>query len=96
MHSYPGDITREEFEIIRPALESAKKCTRPREKDLYDIFCAILYLIKSGCQWRMLPADFPEWGSVRYYYDVWARERAQGSTLLKEVLKKIGYTGEKW
>jgi transposase len=64
MHSYPGDITREEFEIIRPALENAKKFTRAREKDLYDIFCAILYLIKSGCQWRMLPADFPKWGSV--------------------------------
>ncbi|MDR1315643.1 MAG: transposase [Spirochaetales bacterium] len=70
--------------------------TRPREKDLYDIFCAILYLIKSGCQWRMLPADFPKWGIVRYYYDVWARKRAQGSTLFEEVLKKIGYTGEKW
>jgi hypothetical protein len=41
MHSYPGDITREEFEIIRPALENAKKLTRPRGKDLYDIFCAI-------------------------------------------------------
>jgi transposase len=89
MHSYPGDISHEEFEIIRPALESAKKLTRPREKDLYDIFCAILYLIKSGCWWRMLPADFPKWGSVRYYYAVWAKERTKGSTLPGEVLKKL-------
>jgi transposase len=74
-------------------LEGAKKLTRPREKDLYDIFCAILYLIKSGCRWRMLPADFPKWGIVRYYYDVWARKRAQGSTLPGEVLKKISYHG---
>ncbi|MDR2485101.1 MAG: transposase, partial [Treponema sp.] len=58
MHNYPSDISREAFEIIRGGLEKAKKRTKPREKDLYDIFCAILYLIQSGCQWRMLPADF--------------------------------------
>jgi transposase len=90
MHNYPSDITREEFEIIRGDLEKAKKLTKPREKDLYDIFCAILYLIKSGCQWRMLPVDFPKWGIVRYYYDVWSKEREDGTTLLSEVLKKIG------
>lgn len=43
MHNYPSDITREEFEIIRKELESAKKRARPRKMDLYDIFCGILY-----------------------------------------------------
>lgn len=90
MHKYPSDITREEFEIIRPELEKAKKSTKPREKDLYDIFCAILYLVKGGIQWRMLPSDFPKRGIVRYYYDVWSKEREDGTTLLSEVLKKIG------
>ena len=42
MHKYPSDITREQFEIIRPDLEKAKKKTRPRKYDLYDIFCAVL------------------------------------------------------
>jgi hypothetical protein len=93
--NYPSDITREGFEIIRAILESAKKVTEPRKKDLYDIFCAILYLIKSGCQWRMLPADFPKWGIVRYYYEVWSKKREDGSTLLEEVLKKIGCDGAK-
>ena len=95
MHNYPSDITREEFEIIRSDLESAKKVTKARKKDLYDILCAILYLIKSGCQWRMLPSDFPKWEIVRYYYDVWARERENGSTLLAEVLKKISNNDKK-
>jgi transposase len=90
MHDYPSDITREEFEIIREDLEKAKKVTKPREKDLYDIFCAILYLIKSGCQWRMLQSDFPKCGIVRYYYDVWSKERNDGNSILSEVLKKIG------
>ena len=40
MHNYPSDITREQFEIIRPDLENAKKKTRPRKYDLYDVFCA--------------------------------------------------------
>ena len=90
MHNYPSDITREEFEIIKPDLDGAKKKTKPREKDLYDVFCAVLYLVKSGCQWRMLPSDFPKWGIVRYYYDVWSKKRKDGTTLLSEVLKKIG------
>lgn len=54
-HSYPSDISREQFEKIKPVLESARKKTRPRRIDLYDIFCGVLYLLKSGCQWRMLP-----------------------------------------
>ncbi|MDR0477659.1 MAG: IS5/IS1182 family transposase, partial [Desulfobulbaceae bacterium] len=49
-HEYPSDITRQQFEQIRPILEAARKETKPRKVDLYDIFCAILYIIKSGCQ----------------------------------------------
>jgi len=88
-HNYPSDITRAEFEIIRPELEGAKKTTKPRDIDLYDIFCAILYLIKGGIQWRMMPSDFPKRGIVRYYYDVWSKKREDGTTLLSSVLKKL-------
>ena len=94
-HEYPSDITREEFEIIRPELEGAKKRTRPREIDLYDIFCAIQYLVKGGIQWRMLPSDFPKRGIVRYYYGVWTKKREDGGPLLSEVLKKISGDGTK-
>ena len=58
-HSYPSDITREQFARILPFWESARRRTKPRTVDLYDVFCGVLYLLKSGCQWRMLPADFP-------------------------------------
>ena len=88
-HNYPSDITREQFEVIRAELESAKKTTKPRDIDLYDIFCAILYLIKGGIQWRMMPSDFPKRGIVRYYYDVWSIKRDDGTTLLASVLKKL-------
>ena len=72
-HSYPSDISREQFARILPVLESARRRTKPRTVDLYDVFCGVLYLLKSGCQWRMLPADFPNWHLLRP-----AMERAPG------------------
>jgi len=38
-----------------------------KEQYLYELFCAILYLLKSGCQWRMLPKNSPKWQTVYYY-----------------------------
>ena len=94
-HDYPSDISREQFEIIRSELEKAKKVTKPRDKDVYSVFCALLYLNKSGCQWRMIPSDFPKRGIVRYYYDVWSKKREDGTSLLSDVLKKIGKDAQK-
>ena len=92
-HDYPSDITREQFEMVREELTPCspkKKTTKPREIDLYDIFCAILYIIKGGIQWDMIPSDFPKKSIVRHYYDIWSKPRADGMTVLSEVLKKIG------
>jgi transposase len=72
--NYPSDISREQFDQIRELLESARKKTRPRRVDLYDVFCAVLYLLKSGCQWRMLPSDFPKWRTVYHYFSLWSGE----------------------
>lgn len=88
MHNYPSDITREQFEMIREELESAKKKTRPRKVDLYDVFCAVMYIIKGGIQWRMLPSDFPDWKLVYYYFTVWSKEDENGINILDKVLKK--------
>ena len=60
-HSYPSDISREQFALVLPILESARRRTKPRTVDLYDVFCGVLYVLKSGSQWRMLPKDFPNW-----------------------------------
>lgn len=57
---YPSDISREQFEQIRPLLESMRKKTKPRTVDLYEVFGAVLYLLKSGFQWRMLPGEYPK------------------------------------
>ena len=67
-HSYPSDLSREQFARILPTLESARRRTKPRIVDLYDVFCGVLYLLKSGCQWRMLPADCPDWRTCYLLY----------------------------
>ena len=92
-HEYPSDITREQFEAVRPLLESARKKTKPREHDLYDLFCGVLYVLKSGCQWRMLPADLPDWNSVYAYFRKWSARRDGQPSLLEEALKKCGWRG---
>ena len=93
-HNYPSDITREQYEIIREELEYSKKA-KTREIDLYSVFCAVLYLLKGGIQWRMMPSDFPDHAIVRYYYDKWTRPKRDGTTVLSDVLKKIGNNAQK-
>lgn len=79
MKDYPSNISREEFELIREELENARKKTKPRQVDLYEVFCAILYILKSGCQWDMLPADFPKKSTVYYYFQTWTKEDESGN-----------------
>ncbi len=57
----PSDISRERFEQIRPLLEQARKRTKPRTMDLYEVWCAVLYLLRTGYQWWALPSDFLKW-----------------------------------
>jgi len=91
--SYPSDISREQFAKIEPILEKARKKTKPRELDLYDLFCGILYVLKSGCQWRMLPKEYPAWESVYAYFRKWNAKRKDQPSLLEEALKKCGWRG---
>ena len=90
--SYPSDISRERFEQIKPLLESARRKTAPRKVDLYEVLCAVLYLLRTGCQWRALPSDFPKWRTVHSYWAIWSEAR-EGGSLLEQALKKSGGRG---
>jgi transposase len=88
---YPSDISRTQFAQIKELLENARKKTRPRTIDLYDAFCGVLYVLKSGCQWRMLPSDFPKWRSVHAYFQIWSEKPKDDPSLLERALKKVGW-----
>ena len=77
-NKYPSDITRDQFGIVKPFLESATKATRPYTYDLYDIFCAILYVLREGCRWRAFPHDFPKWEVVYCHYRKWGKKNYTG------------------
>ena len=87
--SYPSDVTREAFAKIEAELRAATKTTRPRTYDLYDVFCAVLYVLKEGCTWRALPHDYPKWETCYYHFCKWKKPDANGETLLDRLLNKL-------
>ena len=80
-------FSREQLESIRPMLEGGRKRTKPRRVDLYEVFNAVLYLLKSGCQWRMIPAGFPNWCTVYLYFAKWSAADQDGTSALERALK---------
>lgn len=88
---YPSDLSREQFEKVRELLESAMHKTKPRKYDLYDIFNAVNYVLKTGCQWAALPSDYPNYKSVHRYFMIWSREPKNGDSILLQALKKNGF-----
>lgn len=66
---YNSDLTNAQWEAITPLLN----CQRKRKHDLRDITDALFYVVKTGIQWRFLPAEFPPWQSVYYYFRQWKR-----------------------
>lgn len=68
---YATDLTDAQFARIEPFIPAPKPGGRPRSVDIRAVFDGIFYLLRTGCQWRMLPTDFPPWGTVQYYFRRW-------------------------
>jgi transposase len=65
---YPTDLSDAEWNYIEPHLPAPKGYGRPRTHNLREILNAVFHLLKSGCQWRLLPHDFPRWPTVYHYF----------------------------
>ena len=70
---YPSDLTDAQWLRIESKIPKAKPGGRPRSVDMRQVVDAILYVCRSGCSWRMLPHDYPPWGSVHFYFWKWRR-----------------------
>src|SRR5918994_7235448 len=68
---YPTDLSDDEWNHIEPHMPAPTGHGRPRSHDLREILNAVFYLLKSGCQWRLLPHDFPRWPTVYWYFRKW-------------------------
>ncbi len=72
--TYDTDLTDLQWEILRPLLPPAPGGGRPRTTDLREVLNAILYNLRSGCGWELLPHDFPPSGTVYDYFNRWRRD----------------------
>src|SRR4051794_26104603 len=72
---YPSDMSDEQWALIEPLLPAPKGGGRPEKHPRRDIVDAILYVVRAGCAWRALPADFPPWETVYWYFPRWEVER---------------------
>src|SRR6516165_2105578 len=68
---YPTDLTDEQWKLVEPFLPDARQGGRPRKTELREVLNALLYLVRSGCQWRMIPHEFPPWRTCYNYYRAW-------------------------
>ena len=62
--SYPSDVADAEWEFVLPYLTLMREDAPQREYPLRDVFNAVRYVVRTGCQWRFLPHDFPPWTVV--------------------------------
>lgn len=88
---YPTDLRDEAWEWIAPLLAQDAGPGRPRTVDIREIANAIFYLDKTGCQWEMLPHDFPDYRHVNYYYLEWTRNGVWDQVLdrLRELARVV-------
>ena len=71
---YPSDLDDREFEIIAPLVAQKDGPGKPRSVDIREVLNALFYRVRTGCQWRMLPKEFPAWYHVAYYYRTWKHD----------------------
>jgi transposase len=71
---YSSDMTDDEWALIAPHLPPARRLGRPRTTDLRAVVDALLYLLTSGCQWRLLPKEFPPYSTVQRFFYGWRED----------------------
>src|SRR5437870_4521179 len=69
MTNYSSNLSDSQWAIVSNFFDM----NRSRKYDLREIVNAILYLVKAGCQWRMMPGDFANWQIVYYYFATWKK-----------------------
>ena len=90
---YPSDLSDAEWEILKPLIPAAKRGGRPRKVNMREVLNGIFYVLKSGCQWKMLPRDFPPKGTVYDYFNKWRKDGTwtrMNAELREQVREKMG------
>lgn len=95
--AYPSDLTDEQWEVVEPLVPAISAEAAYHVHTRREIVNAILYVLRSGCSWRMLPHEFPAWGTVYHYFRQWQRDGVWDQilhTLRMQVRQKQGRNAE--
>jgi putative transposase len=84
MTNYPTNVSDSQWQIIAKNLDTE----RSRKYELREVVNAILYVVKTGCQWRMLPGDFAPWKLVYYYFSTW-KKRGLFEIIHESLVEKV-------
>jgi putative transposase len=71
---YETDLTDEQWNLLQPLVAQKPGRGRPRKVDIRRVLDGIFYLLRTSCQWRFLPGDFPPWQDVYYYFAKWQED----------------------
>lgn len=71
---YSTDLTDQQWAVIEPLIPPAKDGGRPRTTDMREVVNTCLYMLRTGCQWELIPNDFPPKSTVYEYYSQWAKD----------------------
>src|SRR5262245_9037354 len=72
--AYASDMRDEEWGQLEKMIPAAKRGGRPRRVDMREVMNGIFYVVRTGCQWGMLPHDFPPKGTVYHYFNTWRKD----------------------
>jgi transposase len=86
--AYPSDLTDQQWDLLRPLIPLPSLEGRPPTVERREIVNAILYVLRSGCPWRLLPYEFPAWQTVYYSFRRWQREGV-GEQILQSLRMQV-------
>jgi putative transposase len=95
--AYPTDLTDEQWKILEPLVPAPQPAPLPAKHTRREILNAIFYVNRTGCQWRMLPHDFPKWQLVYSYFRRWQKDgtwQRIHDALRRQVRVRAGRTPE--
>jgi putative transposase len=72
--AYPSDLSDKEWFLVEGYFKQQRIFGRPLRHDRRAVVNAIFYITRSGCQWRMLPKDYPPWQTVYDYFKQWCED----------------------
>jgi transposase len=84
---YDTNLSDAAWELVAPLLPPALHGGRPRTTDVRTVVNAIFYLLRTGCQWRLLPLEFPAWGTVYHYFRTW-KNAGVWASLQREIYRQ--------